>query len=340
MQNRIHSVSKSSLALALAAAVFLGGCTEGPGDNPKASDQGQTDVAVQGVAPPIEDKNCVINDDEKQLQALVDKHRDRRFSAGSMACAARAAMAYYDNNMLSPEALNQAAEAASNYAEYTHNVKLMDLMGANQSNNRAIEEAMDLERRVLNILGKIPFAGADVKAWRGLMMIQLLQAEGGSDLDAALEARALIEEAVAEDEQVLNGLALSILGRIYYELPVVLGGDNLKSIVLLERSLKLNPSLMPTLQFLAESYDQELEEQKSKQTLGLMLTLKPQIDTEQEIVDGLRIGAGLARRLGDKSLAQKLSKMRQSVLAGNSKLLTRESESMGGHGGVNPLTGV
>jgi len=71
-----------------------------------------------------------------------------------------------------------------------------------------------------------------------------------------------------------------------------------------------------------------------------MLTLQPQAAAEQEVADGLRIGAGLARRLGDKELAKEITVKRDALLAGNPQLLTRQSESMGGHGGVNPLTGV
>jgi len=319
MHNRFITFTKPLLALVI--VTVLGACTESP----------KTEVL---------NNDCVLVDDDAQLQALVTEHRDRHFSIDSMACAARAAMAYYNNNILSSEALSQAAETAANYLEHTYNVKLMDLMGANAANNRAIKEAIGLERQVIEILGKIPFADAEVNAWRGLMMMQLLQAEGSSDLDVATEARGLIEAAVEEDEAVLNGLALSVLGRVFYELPEVLGGDILKSIALLERSLQLNPNLMPTLQFLAESYDQELEEQKAKDTLRLMLTLQPQAAAEQEVADGLRIGAGLARRLGDKELAKEITVKRDALLAGNPQLLTRQSESMGGHGGVNPLTGV
>lgn len=348
MCNQNITFAKSFLTLGLTFA--LAACT----DSPKTGDTTTERLGTKSpeVEAPLEKSvtvmaetivsrsECALVDDDAKLQALVAVHRDRRFSVESMACAARAAMAYYDNNILSSDALNQAAETSANYVEHSHNVKLMDLMGANAANNRALEEAIGLERRVIDVLGKIPFANAEVKAWRGLMMLQLLQAEGGNDLDVAKEALGLIEAAVEDDEDVLNGLALSVLGRVYYEMPAVLGGDNLKSIALLERSLEVNPMLMPTLQYLAESYDQELEEQKAKDTLRLMLGVKPRTDTEQEVADGLRIGAGLARRLGDQALALELSEKREGVLAGNPQLLTRESESMGGHGGVNPLTGV
>lgn len=92
-----------------------------------------------------------------------------------------------------------------------------------------------------------------------------------------------------------EGGAYSVLGRMYYKLPGLFGGDNDKSIELLQKSIKMGPKRYNRYVFLAETYISEGEDEKAKDLLNQVLNATPKPGME----------ADLAR---DKADAQRLLK--------------------------------
>ncbi len=281
---------------------------------------------------------CALSDKPAELQDLLQKHMFRRFSRSSIECAYDAALALQKLKLNDSAALGTVALTAANYLEYTDNMRRMDLMGVNAQNNSHHEKAASAVKETIAKYAKRRLLSATDQAWHGLLLLQYANAVTGS-LDDTAAARELMEQAVNTQYDVLDGLALMVLGRVYYVLPAAIGGDMEKSIRYLERAVTINPQSAPALQYLAESYDQELEEGRAKKTLARLLEVKPTIDTQQEYADALRIAIGLSKRLSDRKLAKRLDERRKQLFVVNPELLTRQSEAIGGHGGVNPMTG-
>lgn len=86
-------------------------------------------------------------------------------------------------------------------------------------------------------------------------------------LEQAKIARALLEEAIARDEQALEGAAWVTLGALYYRVPgwPVGFGDDDKAREYLEKSIRMNPDNLDAYFFLGEFLEQEGEDARARE---------------------------------------------------------------------------
>lgn len=219
-------------------------------------------------------------------------------------------------------------------------LKKADLMGVDVALidriNALIERGFRISDRARTLAPDSP----DIKLLRALVMsVSSPWLELEKSVATMRDAMSLLNEVVEAAPDTQGGLAQAVLGRFYYELPPLLGGDLPKSIALLEDAVARNPQNVQALRYLAESYDQDLEEAKAVKTMSAMLTAEPGPGEFQLFADEWRLAQGLAGRLQATDLRDALDAKRQTLLKAHPELLTRESTAVGGHGGDHPLEG-
>lgn len=346
MSNR--SKYLKSVSLCVLAVTILSGCS------------GERMQAASGDTGPLTEEVSVNNEpqisEEERIKIIRDAVQTgiicsvddvvssgnsdtQRHTLHNIACNARSAFENYKSNRLSPDAIGEAAQAASLYLDEASQVQAADYYALDKVGMGAVIEASDFLKHILGTLNKIPLKSAEVNASRAVLMLQLSELDQENGFEKAVEGFSLLEKAVEKDEAVLDGLGLAVLGRVYYELPTIVGGDNLKAIEFLTRGYERNPTSPVTIQYLAEAYDQEIEEEKAKAMMANLVAIPATDENSQELADALRIAAGLSRRLRDKPLAKQLNDKRDALLEANPNLFDRKMEASGGHGGENPLTG-
>lgn len=85
---------------------------------------------------------------------------------------------------------------------------------------------------------------AELLIWRGIILSTYAGAKGGlGALGLVKQAKASLEQALAEDPQALSGSAYTSLGSLYYQVPgwPVGFGDDQKAEALLKQALSINP---------------------------------------------------------------------------------------------------
>lgn len=85
---------------------------------------------------------------------------------------------------------------------------------------------------------------AELLIWRGIILSTYAGAKGGlGALGLVKQAKASLEQALAEDPQALAGSAYTSLGSLYYQVPgwPVGFGDDDKAEAMLKRALSINP---------------------------------------------------------------------------------------------------
>ena len=155
-------------------------------------------------------------------------------------------------------------------------------------------------------------------------------------LDLALDK---LPEVIADDEEILDGLALEIYGSILLSLPEFSGGDVLLGIELLEKSLSINPNQLSAYSALVEAYFGERENDKVLALLHKSSQIKLVEVHPQNYVDYLKKFSGFAKRLKNSQLEHTFRESRESALKKMPYLLKREAKATFGHGGENPITG-
>jgi tetratricopeptide (TPR) repeat protein len=91
--------------------------------------------------------------------------------------------------------------------------------------------------------------------WLGLHYALYGDAKGaGQSLHLVEPVKKEMEWVIKKDETYLGGAAHRVLGRLYFKLPGLIGGDNEKAIQHLKRSIEIHPVNAPSRAFLAEVY--------------------------------------------------------------------------------------
>lgn len=251
----------------------------------------------------------------------------RTYSSDDLVCASRLyhamAKAHTDDIALQIEAMT----AMNNTLHYLQVLVSQDLMGVNRLN---VAHATAVGDMLLDLAADAYTTAPDSP---GVMVNKALAAK---ITDGAYDADLLVK-AIDTAPSTLNGLAQIRLGRMLFELPTILGGDVEQSIDLLNQALEVDPGSIQALYYLAESYDQELEEGKAAAVMGNMLAVTPEPAEMQMAVDMLRLASGLAKRIRQQDLSVELRTRRNNLLEDNPELLTRVSIAVGGHGGEHPL---
>ncbi|GEM_PF-2363233 len=266
---------------------------------------------------------------------------EHRYDKNQLACAAD--LLFKASND-APEDAALAIGALAVSADYLDQVAILknaDLAGI-QSEEWALrlEHGTHQASELIHRLQTLAPDQAEALALHGISIAAINQFENPAKVKEAVDdAIALLSEAIEKNPMVLDGQAMSILGRIYFEIPVLLGGDADKALTLYERAYAQTPKSVQLLRYLAEYWDGELEEEKALGYLREMLALKPSFAELQLFVDELRLANGLAERLGDEALHQQLKDKRSKLLEAHPMLNARKSPASAGHGGVDPLTG-
>lgn len=282
--------------------------------------------------------DCIVPDEQENRIAQAGRLSVETHRLSSMECAALLALTAAEAAPESLEVQGMALGITAQAIDLMGSVKREDLMGTEGDLVRRIN---GFSGRALAIadksLAKTP-ESPDFKLLKALVIV--LSAPWGEveqSVERTRQAMTLLAEVIKAAPDTRGGLAQMVLGRIYFEMPPILGGDVLKSISLLEDARARNPRNIQTLRYLAESYDQEMEEEKAVATLRAMLTIEPGPGEYQLVADELRLGRGLAGRLQAADLAKNLERKRQALLKAHPELMTRKSMAIGGHGGDHPL---
>lgn len=282
--------------------------------------------------------DCTIPDGQDKRIAQIQTLALQTHSARKMECAAKTALATAREAADNPELQAMALGVVAQTIDLLGSLKRADLMGVDNAMITRIHQlTKDATTLAEAALERSP-DNADIHLMHAVILVlssPWLEAE--QSVKGMRRAIEKLEHLISTAPDTQGGLAQTVLGRIYFELPPMLGGDVIRSIGLLEDARQRNPDNVQTLRYLAESYDQELEEKKAVDSLRKMLSIKAQPGQYQLMADELRIGQGLALRLQARDVAAKLTAKRAALLKTHPELLTRASSAVGGHGGDNPL---
>jgi tetratricopeptide (TPR) repeat protein len=295
-----------------------------------------TDSSVEIFTAGKTATSCQIPEQESERSLYIEAQLAISHSKEAVRCAAMASVDASDEH-----ANNYALALKTVYAVMDYN----DLLGSFQGGVGVSEndwvEANTWAERIADRVEVLSPNDPEGMVARATLILQLLQRQGGASIIIKLRKPKSLLEAVAEKAPATNnGFGLVVLGRMYFELPFALGGDVNRSIALFLQSLEFDANSMIALSYLAEAYDQEMEEEKALNVVRRMLELTPlDKDDEQRFADHWYRAYGIASRLGAENLAQAIKEKRSALLLSNSNLLTRKTSAINGHGGVNPLTG-
>lgn len=265
-----------------------------------------------------------------------------QWDKNKLGCAADLWFALAQNAPTEPMLQVQALVATTTYIDQVNLLASLDLYGVHEAEWTArIHHAADHGKVLEERLGALPVDDANVLAARALYRLtwptkiadtKTQIAESG----AALE---LFTKAVALDPKALDGNALWLLGRLYYDLPEFAGGDPAKGMALIEDAYRNTPQNVSLLRYSAYVFVQERDVQRSKQRLAEMLKLQPDPANLQLLADELKSAAELATRADDAALAQQLTSKRDQLFKAHPQLQRRLATAANMHGGVDPITG-
>tara|TARA_B100000497_G_C7693373_1_gene422406 strand:- start:2748 stop:3746 length:999 start_codon:yes stop_codon:yes gene_type:complete len=271
--------------------------------------------------------NCEIPGSTEELLANARKAAVKKHDPDSLNCAAQA---FIKLAKISSEDIELQIEAFTTLEDslfYLRVIQTLDLMGVNKVNSERIASIGASYHELAEQAYKKDQHDPRLMVHKGLAA---RETTGAYDAD-------LLGQAIETNQRVLKGLAQVRLGRMLFELPSILGGDFQAAIALFEQAVEVDPQNMQALYYLAEVYEQELEEEKAASTMERMLAVDPAQAQLQMSTDMLRLAVGLSQRIGKAELSAKLKEKRNSLLSANLEIMTRASVAVGGHGGEHPL---
>ena len=276
------------------------------------------------------------------VAATAIKLSAAQWDKNKLGCAADLWFALAESKTSDPMLNVQALLATTGYIDHVNLLASLDLYGVHQPEwgariHHAAEHGKVLEER----LAALPVDDANVLAARALYRLTWPAKIAGTKTQLAESGAALelFSRAVALDPKALDGNALWLLGRLYYELPEFAGGDPAKGIKLLENAYRNTPQNISLLRYSAYVLIQERDVPRGKQRLAEVLKLQPSPANLQLFADELKGASELAERSGDSSLARQIAVKRDQLLAAHPELLRRLGSAANMHGGVDPMTG-
>jgi len=129
-------------------------------------------------------------------------------------------------------------------------------------------EAIDF----LKIAVSVDAESLDARFWLAVLYGLFGQARGIlQSLDLVDPMKAELEWVLKKDEKFEHAGAHRVLGRLYYKLPGIKGGDNDKAEKHLKRAIELAPANLLNYYYLAEIYAYTGRSKQAKETLDTML---------------------------------------------------------------------
>ncbi len=298
---------------------------------------------TQAAMPDLFPKDCPRP--KTPAQALQDYARiaEKKFDVQQLTCAA---------TLIAKVADQKPADLELNATALGAQMELLELLSSIQDEQlyQVGETYADLKRRwqlglsqgkkLSNRLRKYandPLIGTLLVAYQLSATAKLVDAQ--TQLEAAISGVKTLSGLVSRKDVEPNDLALVILGRLTLSLPAVYGGDVEESIRYLKAAYDINSQNISTLRWTAEAMIANNQTEQSKRYLREILKLDPQTPEVQQYVDDLKAARGLASRIGDEALSQRLNDMRERLIKQNPGVRTRASVATLGHGGVDPMTG-
>ncbi len=273
--------------------------------------------------------DCFDNGSVDEQLTLAREQAVKKFDPDSLACAslifARIAQQNKTDLDLHVEAMNVMEESLF----FLRMIQTLDLMGVDQKNTDRISSIGKTYSETSDSANRLAADDPRVMAHTGLAA-----KESSGSYDTGL-----LQQAIDKQADVLSGLVQVRMGRLLFELPSILGGDFQVAISLFEQAVEIDAKNMQALYYLAEVYEQELEEEKAAAVMARMLEVDPVYAQLQMSADMLRLAIGLSQRMGKNELSKKLLQKRQAIISEYPQLMTRASIAVGGHGGEHPLTG-
>lgn len=149
-----------------------------------------------------------------------------------------------------------------------------------------------------------------------------------------------LTELLDKNPKLLDGIAQTVLARLYYQLPETAGGDLDKAVLHAQKAYEINRKHIMFQRWYAETLVSVGRLESAREPLTRMAALgEPEPIDRQSYADELRAGIGLAERAGDAALAEKLAAKRKALLKSFPELKTRAPAAISGHGGADPMTG-
>ena len=276
------------------------------------------------------------------VAATAAKLGTAQWDKNKLGCSADLWFALAQSAPAEPMPQVQALLAATAYIDQVNLLASLDLYGVHQPEWTArIHHAADHGKILEGRLGALTVDDANVLAARALYRLAWPTkiADTKTQLAESGAAFRLLSKAVALDPKALDGNALWILGRLYYDLPEFAGGDQAKGMALIEDAYRNTPQNVSLLRYSAYLFVQERDVPRAKQRLADMLELQPDPANLQLLADELKSASELATRIGETALAQHLVAKRDQLFKAHPQLLRRLGSAANMHGGVDPITG-
>lgn len=291
--------------------------------HPAAAGESGPSAAVTGESA----QNCDTGGNPAAQRTRAATLAAMTWDVAAMSCAGTL---YHDLAVARPADLELQVEAMTALNRLLHYLRIeaaADMYGSDQV----------LKQRLATASGQLaPLARTALAAAPENVPVMINAALAARFSAGAVDA-ALLGAAMARDPGALGGRAQIELGRVLYELPTIVGGDPTAAMKLLEQAVQVSPNDLQALCYLAEAYEQEMEDASALSVMGRMVDAPLGGADTQMAVDMLRLAAGLAGRMGDAGLSARLQARRQQLLQANPLLKTRASVAAAGHGGEHPL---
>jgi len=299
---------------------------------------------VLASVPDLMPKDCPLAKAPAQLMAAYMQFSEHKYSPVDLTCAAQLSF--------------KAAEAKpgdieTNVAALAAQMELLDLLSSildehlyqegeayqdiKQRWKFATANGKKLSSRLSKMSATDPIVGTLLVAYQLSATAKLVDPQ--VTLQTAHDASKTLQEIVNRPNTEPNDLALLILGRLSLSLPEVYGGDVDNAVTYLKQAYSINSQNISTLRWCADALISANQNDASKQFLNEMLSLQPQVGEAQQFADELKAAYGLAARIGDTALSEKLRANRTTLLKQYPNLRTRQSVAGFGHGGPDPMTG-
>ncbi len=155
--------------------------------------------------------------------------------------------------------------------------------GPDDAKEATFEKAVNLAKKAVQIKPDDPMG----HYWLGVVYGQYGKAKGISKslslVDPIKEEMAFV---ISKDPKFEGGGAQRVLGRLYFKLPGLFGGDNDKSIEYLEEAVKIGPNYYLNHVFLAETLADEGEDERAEKLLNQVINANdPPAGLEPEMAD-------------------------------------------------------
>lgn len=156
---------------------------------------------------------------------------------------------------------------------------------------------------------------------------------------AAVEAKKLIDKAVENNPESIDGLGLLLSGRLYQDMPSFVGGDIDKGVKTLEQLNELHPKNLETIRWLIQGYEASGKTGKAKMLITEAASIEPTGINEQDYADLLLTLGGMAKRHELNRALLTYKQQRKSLFKKSPYLLSRKQAATLGHGSADPITG-